>query len=54
MNVQQAYDTWSGTYDDDHNLTRDLDRMVMVQTLRFLRLHPVLSQGLYQSREATL
>ncbi|MCA9900075.1 MAG: class I SAM-dependent methyltransferase [Ardenticatenaceae bacterium] len=33
MNVQQAYDTWSGTYDDDHNLTRDLDRMVMVQTL---------------------
>lgn len=33
INVQQAYDAWSETYDADDNLTRDLDRTVMVQTL---------------------
>ena len=29
MNVQDAYAEWSHTYDDDRNLTRDLDEEVM-------------------------
>lgn len=33
MNVQQAYDTWSETYDADDNVTRDLDHVVMVEML---------------------
>lgn len=45
MNVQQAYDTWSGTYDDDHNLTRDLDRTVLGQTLAGRQFGSILEVG---------
>ncbi|MBK8430441.1 MAG: hypothetical protein IPL28_03705 [Chloroflexi bacterium] len=33
MNVQQAYDQWSVTYDSDQNLTRDLDAQITQQVL---------------------
>ena len=33
MNIQEAYDDWSTTYDTDENRTRDLDRVVTEKTL---------------------
>ena len=33
MNIQEAYDDWSTTYDTDENCTRDLDRVVTEKTL---------------------
>ena len=38
MNVRDAYNSWSSTYDTDRNLTRDLDRQVTRETLS--GLHP--------------
>jgi ubiquinone/menaquinone biosynthesis C-methylase UbiE len=38
MNVQDAYNQWSSTYDSDRNLTRDLDQRV---TQEMLAGHPV-------------
>ncbi|MAU01718.1 MAG: SAM-dependent methyltransferase [Anaerolineaceae bacterium] len=45
MDVQQAYDTWSATYDADENLTRDLDRTVTKTILGDLRCLSVLEVG---------
>lgn len=45
MNVQDAYDNWSTTYDADENLTRDLDRIVTQQTLRGLGCKSVVELG---------
>ena len=45
INVQQAYDAWSETYDADENLTRDLDRTVMVQLLAERPFSAVLEVG---------
>ncbi|MEZ4590251.1 MAG: class I SAM-dependent methyltransferase [Chloroflexota bacterium] len=45
LNVQQAYDTWSETYDADDNLTRDLDRTVMGQTLAGRQFEFILEVG---------
>lgn len=45
MDVQQAYDTWSATYDADENLTRDLDRMVTKRALGELSCRSVLEVG---------
>lgn len=45
MKVKQAYTTWSSTYDDDRNLTRDLDAEVTQQTLGNLRCKSILEIG---------
>lgn len=45
MSIQQAYDAWSASYDGDENITRDLDRRVMVQLLGQLRCQAVLEVG---------
>lgn len=45
MGVQQAYDTWSATYDVDENLTRDLDHVVTKSILSGLRCSSVLEIG---------
>src|SRR6266550_4403091 len=45
MNIQQAYTDWSATYDQDRNLTRDLDEMVTRETLANLHCDSVLEIG---------
>ena len=45
MNVKEAYAEWSHTYDDDRNLTRDLDEEVMRQTFAGKRYGAVLEIG---------
>src|SRR5256885_9629209 len=45
MNVQQAYTDWSATYDEDRNLTRDLDEIVTRETLANLRCNSILEIG---------
>lgn len=45
MNVQEAYTRWSATYDEDRNLTRDLDRQVTRQVLGGLSCGAILEIG---------
>ncbi|MBN4003776.1 class I SAM-dependent methyltransferase [Nostoc sp. LPT] len=45
MSIQAAYDNWSGTYDADENLTRDLDQIVTRETLMGLRCKSVVEIG---------
>ena len=45
MNVQEAYDRWSTTYDTDTNLTRDLDRVVAENILSNLKFKLVIELG---------
>jgi ubiquinone/menaquinone biosynthesis C-methylase UbiE len=45
MNIQQAYTDWSSTYDQDRNLTRDLDEIVTRETLANLRCNSILEIG---------
>ena len=45
MNIQQAYTDWSATYDQDRNLTRDLDEIVTRETLANLRCSSILEIG---------
>ena len=45
MDVQNAYNQWSGTYDSDENLTRDLDQRVTVSLLGDLRFNAILEIG---------
>jgi len=45
MNIQQAYQDWSSTYDQDRNLTRDLDEIVTRETLANLRCNSILEIG---------
>ena len=45
MNIQNAYNKWSQTYDTDRNLTRDLDQQVMKETLEDLRFDSILETG---------
>lgn len=45
MDVREAYDRWSATYDTDRNLTRDLDRLVTRRTLAGLRCANILELG---------
>ena len=33
MNIQNAYNNWADTYDEDKNLTRDLDKIVTEENL---------------------
>jgi len=45
MNVLEAYTEWSQTYDDDRNLTRDLDEEVMRRIFTGTRYGAVLELG---------
>jgi len=45
MEIQEAYDDWSATYDSDRNLTRDLDHRAARQTLGHLRFESILELG---------
>jgi ubiquinone/menaquinone biosynthesis C-methylase UbiE len=45
MDIQNAYDEWSGTYDEDENRTRDLDRDVVRSWLGGLRYDAILEIG---------
>ena len=45
MNIQQAYTDWSATYDQDRNLTRDLDEIATRETLANLRCNSILELG---------
>ncbi len=45
MDIQNAYDEWSGTYDEDENRTRDLDRDVVRSQLGSLHFDTILEIG---------
>ncbi|HJS19414.1 MAG TPA: class I SAM-dependent methyltransferase, partial [Anaerolineales bacterium] len=45
MSIQDAYDEWSGTYDSDGNLTRDLDHVVTRSRLGGLHFDSILEIG---------
>jgi ubiquinone/menaquinone biosynthesis C-methylase UbiE len=45
MKIQEAYTDWSATYDQDRNLTRDLDQAVTKTILANLRCKSVLEIG---------
>jgi malonyl-CoA O-methyltransferase len=45
VNIQNAYDEWSGTYDTDENLTRDLDQRVLVELFSNLQFDSILEIG---------
>ena len=45
MNVLEAYAEWSHTYDDDRNLTRDLDEEVTRRTFAGKRYKTILEIG---------
>lgn len=45
MSIQEAYTNWSATYDEDHNLTRDLDGTVTWTTLENRTFRSVLELG---------
>jgi malonyl-CoA O-methyltransferase len=54
MNVLEAYTEWSNTYDDDRNLTRDLDEEVMRRTFAGTRYGAVLELGCGTGKNTTL
>lgn len=45
MTIQNAYNTWSVTYDTDRNLTRDLDQTATRETLASLPATTILELG---------
>ena len=45
MDIQNAYNQWSGTYDSDENLTRDLDQRVTMDLLGNLHFDSILELG---------
>ena len=45
MSIQKAYNEWSGTYDTDENLTRDLDQKVTRESLANLHFDSILEIG---------
>ena len=45
MNIQNAYNEWSGIYDSNENLTRDLDRKVTRETLASQVFDSILELG---------
>ena len=45
MSIQDAYNEWSETYDTDRNLTRDLDRQVIFETLANQHFDSILEIG---------
>jgi ubiquinone/menaquinone biosynthesis C-methylase UbiE len=45
MNIQNAYNEWSDSYDTDNNLTRDLDQQVTREVLANLHFNSILEIG---------
>ncbi len=45
MNTQQAYNTWAGQYDTNHNKTRDLEAIALRDTLSLLSFDSCLEIG---------
>lgn len=45
MNIKDAYNDWSATYDTDENLTRDLDQRVTRNALENLHFNSILEIG---------
>lgn len=45
MSIQSDYDCWSSTYDQDRNLTRDLDQTMTEQSLSNRRFENILELG---------
>ena len=45
MNIQNAYNNWADTYDEDKNLTRDLDKIVTEENLGKLHFKTILEIG---------
>jgi malonyl-CoA O-methyltransferase len=45
VTIQDAYTSWATTYDEDRNLTRDLDQRVTQQTLGHLHCPTILEIG---------
>src|SRR5437868_5829247 len=45
MKVDDAYEIWSRTYDEDRNLTRDLDEQITRTTLKDCRCKSILEIG---------
>lgn len=45
MNIQSAYNSWSSSYDEDVNLTRDLDFDVMIKTFKTSQFDSILEIG---------
>jgi ubiquinone/menaquinone biosynthesis C-methylase UbiE len=45
MTIQSAYDKWSSTYDQDRNLTRDLDQTMTNRALANQRFENILELG---------
>ncbi len=45
MNIQNAYNEWSGIYDSNENLTRDLDQKVTRETLAGQHFMSILETG---------
>lgn len=54
MNIQSAYDEWSGSYDADENRTRDLDREVTRTRLGGLHFESVLEIGCGTGKNTSL
>ena len=53
MNIQNAYNDWSETYDTDQNLTRDLDQKVTRETLVNFRFDSILEIGCGTGKNTT-
>ena len=45
MNIQSAYNTWSNSYDEDLNLTRDLDAEIVRKEFSNTRFNSILEVG---------
>ena len=45
MNIKEAYNNWSDTYDSDRNLTRDLDRVITKKILANSKYKSVVEFG---------
>ena len=45
MSIQAAYDSWSSTYDQDRNLTRDLDQSITKAAFTHLKFKNTLELG---------
>ncbi|HEX2960567.1 MAG TPA: hypothetical protein VHO43_02180, partial [Ignavibacteriales bacterium] len=53
MTVKKAYNSWSETYDQDINLTRDLDEMVTRESLKAKRYARTLELGCGTGKNTT-
>ncbi|HSV89144.1 MAG TPA: class I SAM-dependent methyltransferase [Bacteroidales bacterium] len=45
MEIKESYNLWSGTYDNDHNSTRDLEAVALRETLSGMQFQTCLELG---------